>query len=149
MSGSVTRDMSKKRDRLYDCKTQESFPSLEVDPTQSTSLPFSWAVLFTVNLVSGTAVLLPRTLTGPSSFRRIHVTGFRGVKRRDGNCRVLRARLICISMASLFVDELLSGWTAWILLSPMWITILDSYFLQKKLDSTWIVECRVSQELQT
>ncbi|KYN03358.1 hypothetical protein ALC62_05750 [Cyphomyrmex costatus] len=29
-----------------------------------------------------------------------YVISFRGIKRRHGNCGVLRARLICISMAS-------------------------------------------------
>jgi len=89
---------------------------------QSILLFFSWAIL-------STSFRRPRCyIPYPSSIWRIHMIGFRGVKRWDGNCRVLRARLICISMASLI--------RRWITMDGQpelywvqWIAILNSNFL--------------------
>lgn len=71
------------------------------------ALPSSRTVLFTVKLVSGGGPRCrpraPRSPVGPIW------PALGELSTGAGNCGVLRARLICISMASLLVDGLLSG----------------------------------------
>lgn len=110
----IVRTLPKKKERNEDLDVSYTTGgSRRTDPTQSTSLPFGWAVLFTVNLISDAMMPSPDI---PSPPARPIWPALGELSTRTGNCGVLRAWLICISMASRVarIAVLEPHWVRWI-----------------------------------